>query len=131
MIGQVTFSKIPLDKQLIGRDTATNLGEVNIIGDIDKTNNLFDFDEIKVDVYKGQTLFEVDSLNHTIISTKTKTINYNGNVAPFDFSIDIEAELSNYSFKIYGVKNAISTYLKTVKDVVAGDVYIIYGNLMH
>ncbi len=33
-IGQVTFSKIPLDKQLIARSTSTNLGNFEVVGQV-------------------------------------------------------------------------------------------------
>ncbi|SDU20497.1 Por secretion system C-terminal sorting domain-containing protein [Polaribacter sp. Hel1_33_78] len=113
--GQVTFNKIPLDKQLVGRDLTTNIGNIIIEGVV--SNSTVDYSSIEVELYR----------NDEIQNTTTKTLDYNSDSASFDFSIPILAELANYSIKIYSLSEGTRTLEKEVIDIVAGDVYIIQG----
>lgn len=116
--GQITFTKIPIDLQLVARDLATNKGTVKIEGSY--SNQSITYNKIRVDIYRNN-IFQ--------ISNWTTDLIYNNSNAPFAFNILIAAELAQYTFKIYGYKNISfsSTLLKTVNNVVAGDVYIIQG----
>ena len=113
--GQVRFSKVPLDKQLVARDRNTNFGEVIISGEVDRTLTPYEF--IQVDILEDGVLF--NTLSHSL--------SFNSNTANFDFKIDIPAKLSNYTFRIYGKTGSARTIVRIVDDVVAGDVYIIQG----
>ncbi len=113
--GQVTFSTIPLDKQLVGRDLSTNLGQVVIEGEVN--NNSVNYTSIEVDVLR----------NNAVINTVSSGLNYSSGLASFNFDIAIPAELANYSFNIYGKTGNNRTLEENVDDVVAGDVYIIQG----
>jgi len=115
--GQVTFTSIPLDKQLVGRDINTNLGDVIIEGEVDNLG--VTYDAIEVELYRDGVLQST--------STQTQALIYTGNIAPFIFTIPIVAELHNYSIKVYGKLGAALTLEKEVVDIVAGDVYIIQG----
>lgn len=115
--GQITFKTIPLDLQLIPRELSTNKGNVKIEGTV---NQFSAYTSVHVDVFRAGVL--VDSADKALV--------YNSLEASFAFnSLFIKAELANYSFKIYGVNsnNNTSTLVKTVNNVVAGDVYIIQG----
>ena len=113
--GQITFNTIPLDKQLVGRDTSTNLGNIIIDGEVD--NSIVVYDSILIEVYR----------NNILRNTVSHALNYNANIAAFNFNISIAAELANYSLKIYGKLGNSLTIEKLVEDIVAGDVYIIQG----
>ncbi len=111
----INFTTLPLDYQLVGRDTNTNMGTVVIAGEVD--NNVVNYDQIIVEVYRNDDLF----------NTYSENLNYSNNIASFSFNINILAELANYTFKIYGKQGNNMTLEKTVSNVVAGDVYIIQG----
>ena len=112
---QVVFTTIPLDKQLVGRDLSTNLGQVVIEGNVN--NNSVNYTSIEVDVLR----------NNSVINTVSSSLNYASGIASFNFDISITAELANYSFNIYGKTGSSRTLEEEVDDVVAGDVYIIQG----
>ena len=111
----ISFNTIPLNNQLVGRNTTTNNGTVIINGEVN--SNTINYEQIVVEKYR----------NNILSSTTPQTLNYTGNIAPFNFSIDIPAELAQYTFKIYGKIGTILTLEKTITNVVAGDVYIIQG----
>ena len=114
-IGQINYTAVPIDLQLVARDKVTNLGNVKIEGNVDQLSN---YGFIKVEVYR----------NEVLLNTVDNELTYIDSKAPFVFNLSIQAELANYSFKIYGVKsNNTATLVKTVSNVVAGDVYIIQG----
>ena len=115
--GQVTFTAVPIDKQLVGRDVVTNLGNIIVEGEVNNAGVTYNAIEIKL--YRDGIVQNA--------STQTQTLTFTGNLAPFNFTIPIVAELHNYSIKIYGKQGAISTLEKEVVDIVAGDVYIIQG----
>ncbi len=115
--GQVTFTTLPIDKQLVGRDVVTNLGDIIVEGEVNNIGVTYNAIEIK--------LYRDGIVQNT--STQTQTLTFTGNLAPFNFSIPIIAELHNYSIKIYGKQGTTLTLEKEVVDIVAGDVYIIQG----
>ncbi len=112
---QITFTKSPINGQLVGRNLSTNLGQVTIEGHVD--NRIVDYSEIQIDKYR----------NNVYVETFSTTLNYVQNISAFNFSISIPAELANYSFKIYGKNGNALTLEKEIFDIVAGDVYIIQG----
>ena len=114
--GQINYTTIPLDLALVARDKITNLGNVKIEGNVDQSSG---YDSIKVDIYRNEVLLNSVDNELTYIDSK----------APFIINISIQAELANYSFKIYGYNSYRNIYElnKTVSNVVAGDAYIIQG----
>ena len=114
--GQVTFNKIPLDKQLVARDISSNKGVVIIEGQVDNTAT--PYESIQVNVFRNGITYG---------SPHNQSLNFPSNLASFNFNINIDAELANYSFEIFGLKGGTSTLIKKVNDIVSGDVYIIEG----
>ncbi len=114
--GQITYTKKPLDLQLVARDKTTNLGNVNIEGNVDI---LSDFQYLRVGIYR----------NDVLLNTVDQSLVYSNSKATFVFNISIPAELANYSFKIYGYQSSSGNYIldKTISNIVAGDTYIIQG----
>ncbi len=113
--GQVSFDKVPIDKQLVARNLVTNNGEVIFEGQVDNTGTAYDL--IEIDVYRAGVYQ----------TTVQKSLTYSGNVALFNFNIEILSELANYKFMLYGKIGATRTLEKTVDEIVAGDVYVIQG----
>ncbi len=115
-IGQINYTAVPIDLQLVARDKVTNLGNVKIEGNVDQSSG---YDSIRVEMYRNEVL--LNSVDNELIYIDSK--------APFEFNVSIQAELANYSFKIFGYKSsgAIFELNKTISNVVAGDAYIIQG----
>lgn len=113
---QITYTKIPLDLQLVARDKVTNLGNVTFEGTVDITSN---FVSLRVETYR----------NDLLLNTNDKPLNFIDSKAVFSFNISILAELANYSFKIYGYNLSDNQHVldKTVSNIVAGDAIIIQG----
>ena len=113
---QINYTTVPLDLQLVARDKITNLGNVKIEGNVDQSSG---YGSIKIEVYRNEVLLNSVDNELTYIDSK----------APFVFNLSIQAELANYSFKIYGYNSSNNIYElnKTVSNVVAGDAYIIQG----
>ena len=113
---QITYTKIPLDLQLVARDKATNLGNVTIEGIVDITSN---FEYLRIETYR----------NDLLLNSNDKSLNYIDSKAVFAFNASIPAELANYTFKIYGYTSSNNLYVlnKTVSNIVAGDAIIIQG----
>ncbi len=112
---QVVFTTLPKDQQLYGRDLTTNKGTVSIEGEVNFSGA--PYSSIRVEVYReGQFLTSFEEPLNNALSEDN-----------FSFDIEIEAELANYDFWIFGVDNGTSTLLEEVTRVVAGDVYIIEG----
>ncbi len=114
--GQITFTKIPIDLQLVARDQTTNYGNVSIEGTVDF---FIGYESLRVEVFRNNIPF--DQFNKPLVYLNEK--------ATFEFNIKILSELANYSFKIYGYSSTESTYIleKTISNIVAGDTYIIQG----
>jgi hypothetical protein len=82
------------------------------------SNETFDsIDSITVKLYK----------NNNLINSFNNTLNYQNGVAPFDFQISINSELSKYSVAILTNKNGSQQQISVVNDIVAGDVFVIQG----
>jgi hypothetical protein len=82
------------------------------------SNETFDsFDSITVKLYK----------NDNLINSFNSTLNYQNDVAPFNFQISIDSELSKYSVEILTNKNSFQQQISVVNDIVAGDVFVIQG----
>ena len=113
--GQVTFSTIPADNQLVGREFGTNLGRIIIEGEVN--NTLVNYKIIQIDVFRDNVLYDREFY----------PLNFISNTSRFFFDIAIFAELANYSIKIYGRRGRKLTLEKEVNDIVAGDVFIIQG----
>ena len=86
--GQITYTKIPLDLQLVARDKTTNLGNVNIEGEVDLST---EYESLRIEIYRNDVLF----------NTVVQPLYYINSKSLFVFNISIQAELANYSFKIY------------------------------
>ena len=125
MWAQVSFTTLPLDKQLVARDVSTNKGHVIISGTYDRSGGGNpNYDDILVRVERDGSFYD----------SEIEPLNYTGNVANFFFDLLIDAELENYSIEIYGRVGASETLLDLpgdandiLEDIVAGDVYIIQG----
>lgn len=114
LLGQVNFTKLPLNNQLVPRDISTNLGEIIIEGNVD---SIFDFTAIKTIVLREGAGFD------TVITE----IDYSSGIGTFSNKTFIEAELANYSFRIYGITTSGSNLLRSITNIVAGDAFIIQG----
>ncbi|RIA09308.1 putative secreted protein (Por secretion system target) [Flavobacteriaceae bacterium MAR_2010_72] len=113
--GQVTFTDIPQNKQLVARDLNTNLGTLNISGTVDNTG--VNYDAIEVIVSKGG-LFPVAT---------SENLSFSGNTAPFNIDVTINAELTNYTITVNGMTAGSPTQITQVTEVVAGDVFMVQG----
>jgi len=124
MNGQVTFSKVPYDKQLVTR-AVNDKGKVIISGEVDKSGSQPNYESIRVDVYRTKNTIK------TLYTTNSQTLSYDRNKASFNFSISIDAELANYSLEAYAILDGSGTLINlptgTGNEIVAGDVYIIQG----
>lgn len=112
---QITWQSLPLNKQLVGRDPATNLGNIAIEGEADQQQA--PYDSILLEVLRNNVLQQKHS----------QALTYTNQQAPFSFNISIVAELANYSLKIYGKTGTIKTLEKQLDSIVAGDAFIIQG----
>ena len=112
---QIDFIEIPIDRQLIPRNSITNLGELKIQGEVVRERTPYDSINIR--------LFREDSL----LQSDTRYLTFHNGTALLDFSYFIVSELANYSIEIYGITRTSSTLEKSVNDIVVGDVYIITG----
>ena len=82
------------------------------------SNETFDsIDSITVKLYK----------NNNLINSFNNTLNYQNGIAPFNFQISINSELSKYSVVILTNKNGSQQQIRVVTDIVAGDVFVIQG----
>lgn len=115
MEDKTVLSKYPLSKQLYPRNLTTNKAQVTVegmdIGRIAKN------DSVKVFLYKNTTLQKIHSL----------PLSYVNDTAKFSIPVEINAELSNYSFKTYIKKSLTETLISAADSVVAGDAFIING----
>ncbi len=113
--GQITFTDIPKDSELVARNIKTNLGTIIVNGEVNKTKT--SYNELCLKIYRDKVL--IDSLN--------EQLNYSPTIAPFDFSYQIPAELKEYQISLYGIANGIQKLDTTINAIVAGDVYVIEG----
>jgi len=99
------------------RDFDSNEGRIFIKGYYDKSGINPNYDQIVVDLYRNNSLFD----------RKKDKLKYSNNLANFSFNMKIIAERVNYRIEISGKKGKDKTLLKSVNSVVAGDTYIIQG----
>jgi len=113
-VAGVDFTEFPADKQLFPRNIYTNKGTVDIAG---VAYSYSTYDQIRLKIYRDDQLFDTQIYN----------LNYSGNQANFQFSVDINAELKEYEIEVYGADNGSETLEAIAKGLVAGDVYVING----
>ncbi len=115
-LGQVfvVFDKFPKEAQLIQRDDF-NKAIATIEGKVYTEKQT----DISLIVYKNKTPFFY----------KKQKLQYANqpSSAAFSFSPTINAELSEYDFKVYSIQNKDSVLVKEVHEVVCGDNIIVYG----
>ena len=81
----------------------------------------------------GETFESYDSIilelykNGAQIESFTENLQYTNSEAGFQFNITISSELSSYDIKIYTEKNGNTELIKTVNEIVCGDVFVIQG----
>lgn len=115
--GQVNYTSVPINKQLVARDLVTNLGTINISGSVNNTNAFYDFDAIQIVVTR----------NGAAYSSQSQNLSFSGNTAMFNIDVTIASELANYKITINGIKSGTPTFIRSASDVVAGDVFIVQG----
>ena len=115
IFAQITFTSIPQDKQLVGRDLVTNKGTVLFEGEVD--SSLSPYDIIRVTTYRNGVHFDIVE----------QALDYIGQTATFSLSVEIKAELANYRFEVSGIEGTTESLEKVIEDVVAGDAYLITG----
>lgn len=113
--GQVKFTQIPMDSGLIARDLKTNSGTAIFTGTVNNAKT--PYDSLCLKVYRDG--IEIDSVYQNLL--------YTANIASFNFSYPIPAELHEYTIKVYGIINKVQTSDTTIYAILAGDVYIIEG----
>lgn len=114
VFGQVTFTDFPEHLQLYPRDISSNLATVTAAGSIDLSG--VTYSELRLKVYRDGILQ----------ATEVETIAPGTGVVPFSITYDIPGELNNYKFEFFGF-NGAETMIQSADSVVAGDMYIIYG----
>ena len=115
-IGQINiiFEDFPMNAQLIQRDHY-NRAIVTISGKVYTENQT----DVSLLVYK----------NKSLLYYKKQKLQYASQPSTAAFSIFpiINAELSEYDFMLYSVRNEDSVLVKEVREVVCGDNILIYG----
>jgi hypothetical protein len=121
-LAQVSFTSIPLDKQLFGRSLETNEAVVLVSGQVEEISS---FDAIELNVFR-----EVNG-SKVLFQSMIEILNYSLGMANFEFEFSIIAELANYSVELNGKIQSVSVPIDLPegrgKEFVAGDVYIING----
>jgi hypothetical protein len=109
-----TLTKMPRNGQLYPRNLQTSLAAVPISGTIDAPGA----EKVSLQIYR----------NGTALNRVDQTLSYppTGG-APFAFAPEIPAEAASYDFELIVTKGGQEESLRRVKDVVAGDAYLFYG----
>jgi hypothetical protein len=76
-----------------------------------------EIEKIKVEFYKNDILTE----------TLNKNLVYENESSSFEFNISANSELSKYGLKIYLTVNTEENLIKSIEDIVIGDVFVIQG----
>ncbi len=76
-----------------------------------------EIDNLKVEFYKNEILTE----------TLIENLVYENNSSPFEFNISANSELSKYGIKIYSTVNNDENLIRSIEDIVIGDVFVIQG----
>jgi Carbohydrate esterase, sialic acid-specific acetylesterase len=113
----IIWQEKPISLQVYARDSL-NKGYVVFKGDVDKTGGNIDYTLISIEAKRNGSPYG---------GTFTQTLIYTGELAPFNFSIAIDAEKINYSFKVILQIGTTSKTEYSVVKIVAGDVFIIQG----
>ncbi|KPM47756.1 sialate O-acetylesterase [Jiulongibacter sediminis] len=109
--GQIELSGFPADYQLIGRSVETGFGSITF--EVSFTD---EFQSVKALLYNGPN----------VVYAETK--NYSGSVDSHTFNLPVQAGLQEYDLKVYGFRSSLDSVLvKESKDLVCGDVIVIYG----
>ena len=112
---KMRFNKMPQYHELYPRDRTSNTGSVSIQGYA--LLNESDYEAVEINIFRERELLESTLLNLT----------YNNDTANFSYTHELPAELTNYHFKVYGIKNGVPHFEAEALNVVAGDVYLIDG----
>ena len=83
--GQVTFTNVPINKQLVARDLTTNLGTVTISGSVN--SNGVNYNAIQIEILRSGAAYNIF----------TENLNFNGNTATFEIDVTIASELANFT----------------------------------
>ncbi len=113
-VAGVVLDNFPANWQLYARNTTTNKANVPISGTVQSFSG---YETLLVKLYK----------NDVLSNTFTENLTYSGGFTNFNFTVPINAELSNYTFELVGVDNGAETVEARSEKVVAGDVYCING----
>ncbi|MES2996080.1 MAG: sialate O-acetylesterase [Verrucomicrobiota bacterium] len=109
----VVFTQLPKNRQLYPRNVTTNQAQVPIAG----TESFGGFEQVVLKV----------SRNGVFQSEQTQALVYAAGSAPFSFAPTITAELAEYEFEVLLEKAGQRTLVQRVTNVVAGDVFLFYG----
>lgn len=112
---QVSFTKMPKERQFFPRSTNTNKARVTISGTVNDAG--VDYTSIRVKAYR----------NNILVATKEQNLQFNNGTANFLFSDFIKAELASYKVEVYGVNQSQQVLLSSASNLVAGDAYLIQG----
>ncbi|MEZ4995760.1 MAG: hypothetical protein R2824_35415, partial [Saprospiraceae bacterium] len=108
------FSDMPQSDQLYPRDPATNQAMIKIGGMVGQSSQ---YTGLSLSVYR----------NDQLTATLDYPLQYTGDSAAFAFEYTIPAELKEYAFKIWGTAGDQKYHEAEACGVVAGDVYLVYG----
>ena len=76
-----------------------------------------EIDNLKVEFFKNEILTE----------TLIENLVYENNSSSFEFNISANSELSKYGIKIYSSVNNDENLIRSIEDIVIGDVFVIQG----
>ncbi|MES2629405.1 MAG: sialate O-acetylesterase [Bacteroidota bacterium] len=112
---QVSVTSFPKNNQLFPRNRTTNQSVLTLSGSVDHSG--ISYTDLRVKLFR----------NGAIFNTYDLTLNFTADIAPFNFTFPINAELANYTIELYGVNGYYETLVQRAADVVSGDAYIING----
>jgi Carbohydrate esterase, sialic acid-specific acetylesterase len=112
VFSQITFDKFPEELQLFPR-RADNKALVLISGTVTAQN----YDKLSLQILKNGNPYQI----------LDKDIFYENNTFTFNYAVEINAELSEYSFKLFIQKGEQASLVKQAERVVCGDVFLFYG----
>jgi hypothetical protein len=129
--GQITIDaqETTMDLAVVARNS-NNKGFVRFKAEVDKSGSEPDYDKIEIKIFKTSNLLNdtSDLGSETAINEFEVALDYAGNIANPDLSLQIDAELSNYSFEFNFIEdNPAASSKYYILNVVAGDVFIING----
>lgn len=113
---RVTFSQLPQHKQLYPRSLVTNKGTVHIAGEINDPAQTYK--EIRLKAHRNGV---------ALSPILTIPLEWSNGMTSFTVDYEIPAELANYKIEVYGFDCESETLEACVRELVAGDAYIIQG----